>query len=198
MSSSDGRGPGGQHPPSHGPKPSESPAPYDDPMARVLGLDAESSWGPARWLGYGLGGTLAMVLCFGGAYALTALVRNTNPRLAAAPQEIDVQEEAIPPPPPPPPTAKPEDKPEVPRAVPREAPPPPPAQAGKVLTREPDPNEPVDLTSDTTHLATVAKALALLSFPVSGTESSRSNIMESASSETDFLIFFSSFAGTKS
>jgi|HubBroStandDraft_6_1064221.scaffolds.fasta_scaffold39195_3 protein TonB len=149
MSSSDGSEPGGQHPPSQEPKASESPAPYDDPMARVLGLDAESSWGPARWLGYGLGGTLAMVLCFGGAYALAAFVRNTNPRSASAPQEIDVQEEAIPPPPPPPPTAKPEDKPEAPRAVPHEATPPPPAQAGKVLTREPDPNEPVDLTGDT-------------------------------------------------
>ena len=39
-----------------------------------------------------------------------------------------------------------------PRPAPHEAPPPPPpapAQAGKVLTAEPDPNEPVDLTGNT-------------------------------------------------
>ncbi len=139
---------GDQHPPGDSPKPSESASPYDDPMAKVLGLDSESSWGPARWLGYGLGGTLAMCLAGAGAYALALLVSSTNPRAASAPQEIDVQEEAIPPPPPAP-TAKPEDKPEAPRPAAHEAPPPPPAQAGKVLTREPDPNEPVDLTGDT-------------------------------------------------
>jgi protein TonB len=148
MSASDGSERRDRHPPSDGPKPSERTPAYDDPMAKVLGLDSESSWGPARWLGYGLGGTLAMCLAGAAAYALALFVSSTNPRSAATTQEIDVQEEA-PPPPPPAPTAKPEDKPEAPRAVAHEAPPPAPAQAGKVLTREPDPNEPVDLTGDT-------------------------------------------------
>jgi|HubBroStandDraft_1064217.scaffolds.fasta_scaffold07026_4 periplasmic protein TonB len=147
MSSSDGSELRDRHPPSDG-QPSALTSAYDDPMAKVLGLDSESSWGPARWLGYGLGGALAMCLAGAGAYALALFVSSTNPRSASAPQEIDVQEEA-PAPPPPPPTAKPEEKPEAPRAVAHEAPPPPPAQAGKVLTRAPDPNEPVDLTNDT-------------------------------------------------
>src|SRR5262249_50686512 len=57
-----------------------------------------------------------------------------------------------PPPPPPPPEEKPEPeapKPVAvaPKAAPREpAPAPAPAQAGKILTQEPDPNAPVDLT----------------------------------------------------
>jgi periplasmic protein TonB len=56
------------------------------------------------------------------------------------------------PPPPPPEEAKPEPKeapPPVARAAPKDEPPPPPpaaAQAGAVLTKAPDPNEPVDLT----------------------------------------------------
>ncbi len=125
------------------------PAPYDDPMAKVLGLDSESSWGPARWVGYGLGGTFAMLLACAIASAVALLVESTNPRAASMPQEIDVQEEVVPPPAPPPPTAKPEEKQEAPRPVAHEATPPPPAQAGKVLTREADPNEPVDLTGDT-------------------------------------------------
>jgi protein TonB len=83
--------------------------------------------------------------------AVAIFVESTNARSSrATPQEIEVQAEA--PPPPPVATTKPEDKPEAPqpKPVPREAPPPPaPAQAGKVLTREPDPNEPVDLTGDT-------------------------------------------------
>ncbi len=70
---------------------------------------------------------------------------------ATTPGEIEVMKED--PPPPPPPQAEPEPKEEQappPRAMPREAAPPPaPAQAAKVLTREPDPNEPVDLTANT-------------------------------------------------
>jgi protein TonB len=123
--------------------------PYDDPMAKVLGLDSESAWGPARWIGYGLGGTFAMLLACAIASGVALLVESTNPRAASMPQEIDVQEEAVLPPPPPPPIAKAEEKPEAPRPVAHEATPPPPAQAGKVLTREADPNEPVDLTGDT-------------------------------------------------
>jgi periplasmic protein TonB len=63
--------------------------------------------------------------------------------------DIDVSE---PPPPPPPPEPEPEPK-EIPTAAPAPTPPtnaPPPAaaEAGKVLTADPDPNEPVDLTGD--------------------------------------------------
>jgi protein TonB len=65
--------------------------------------------------------------------------------------DIDLSE---PPPPPPPPEAEPPPEPkEVPATPPPSAPPsntPPPAaaEAGKVLTADPDPNEPVDLTGD--------------------------------------------------
>jgi periplasmic protein TonB len=64
--------------------------------------------------------------------------------------EVDLVEP--PPPPPPPPEAEPEKE-EAPKPVraatpsaAKDEPPPPPAQAGKILTAEPDPNEPVDLT----------------------------------------------------
>ena len=90
MSSSHGRGPGGQHPPSHGPKPASRPRLTTTRWPGCLG-STQIVVSTARWLGYGLGGTLAMVLCFGGAYALTALVRNTNPQSAAAPQEMEKQ-----------------------------------------------------------------------------------------------------------
>jgi protein TonB len=121
-------------------------ATYDDPMARVLGLDSEST--TARWFGYGLGAVALMLGLAVGARAIAIFVESTNARPARAiTQEIDVQVETPPPPPPEPP--KPEEKQEAPRPVAREAPPPPPAQAGKVLTREADPNEPVDLTGDT-------------------------------------------------
>jgi protein TonB len=66
--------------------------------------------------------------------------------------EVDIETERPPPPPPPPPEPEPPPQHEaVPqKAAPTEAPPPPPApaQAGKVLTQEPDPNEPVDLTGE--------------------------------------------------
>jgi protein TonB len=67
--------------------------------------------------------------------------------------EIDVDAEKPPPPPPPPPEPEPppqKEAPPPPRAAANEPPPPPPApaQAGKVLTQEPDPDEPVDLTGE--------------------------------------------------
>jgi protein TonB len=65
--------------------------------------------------------------------------------------EVDLVEPP-PPPPPPPPEPEPEkDKPLSAAPAPatqKDEPPPPPAQAGKILTQEPDPNEPVDLTRD--------------------------------------------------
>ena len=67
--------------------------------------------------------------------------------------EIDLDNQP-PPPPPPPPAPEPEPPPPAreappPKAAARPEPPPPsPAQASKVLTQEPDPDEPVDLTGE--------------------------------------------------
>lgn len=126
--------------------------PYNDPMSRVLELDASSS-SASRWLVYLLGAIALLLGLMVGARAASILVAMTNrvlpPTIAA--QEIEIAQEE--PPPPPPKAAEPEAKPEPappPRAMPREQPPPtPPAQAAKVLTQEPDPNEPVDLTGNT-------------------------------------------------
>ena len=120
-------------------------------MARVLGLDA-SSIGSARWLGYVLAAIALMLGLAVGVRAFGVLLAMTDvvaPPPAGA-QEIEIEE---PPPPPPPPPEPEETKPEPappPRAAAAPPPPPPaPAQAGKVLTQEPDPNEPVDLTGNT-------------------------------------------------
>ena len=123
---------------------------YDDPMSKVLGLDAKTSTLGA-WFGFTSGSTLLLVALM----ALTSVVawiHSMQPRaVGAPPDEIDVIKEDPPPPPPPP---EPEQvKPEPVAAPPpraHEAPPPPaPAQAAKVLAREPDPNEPVNLTANT-------------------------------------------------
>jgi protein TonB len=78
---------------------------------------------------------------------------NGPPPPPPAPQEIEIVAPEAPPPPPPAPAPEPEAKnepPPAPHPAPHEATPPPaPAQAGKVLTQEPDPNEPVDLTGNT-------------------------------------------------
>jgi periplasmic protein TonB len=127
---------------------------YDDPMSRVLELDASSS-STSRWLVYLLGAITLLLGLMVGARAASLLVAMTNRVLppTIAVQEIEIAQEE---PPPPPKAAEPEAKPEpappppLPRAMPREQPPPtPPAQAAKVLTQEPDPNEPVDLTGNT-------------------------------------------------
>jgi protein TonB len=125
---------------------------YDDPMDKVLGLDAKTS-GFGAWFGFTSGGTLLL----GGLLALASLVawmHTAQAAAAEAPGEIDVMREEPPPPPPAPPepTQEPEAKPAAPppRAAHEPPPPPPaPAQAAKVLTQEPDPNEPVDLTGNT-------------------------------------------------
>jgi protein TonB len=129
---------------------------FDDPMARVLGLDASS--GPARWLGYILAAIalmLGLAVSARGVAVLVAMSDRVVVTLPAA-QEIEIEEAPPPPPETPPPPEPAVDKVEPPapppRAAPREsAPPPPPApaQAGKVLTQEPDPNEPLDLTGNT-------------------------------------------------
>lgn len=127
--------------------------PYDDdPLSKVLGLDPHSS-SVVAWLGYTLGaiavllGTSVLVRAVGLLVALTNQLPQTN----YVPQEIEVEEAPPPPPAEPPPEPK-QDVAPAPRPTPHEAPPPPPAapaQAAKVLTQEPDPNEPVDLTGNT-------------------------------------------------
>ncbi len=125
---------------------------YDDPMGRVLGMDAKVT-GLGAWFGFTSGGTLLMVALMA-LVSVVAWLHRVEAQMADAPAEVDVLRDEAPPPPPPPAQAEPEHKAEVappPRATPHEPPPPPPApaQAGKVLTAEPDPNEPVDLTGNT-------------------------------------------------
>lgn len=84
----------------------------------------------------------------------SAVRKGTHERLHA---EVQIDEEKPPPPPPPPPEPEKEKEPEPPPPAAKAAPPPPPdaqakppaaAEAGKVLTQEPDPDEPVDLTGE--------------------------------------------------
>ncbi len=120
---------------------------YDDPMDKVLGLDAKTS-GIGAWFGFTSGGTLVAAGLMTAA-SVVAWWHTAHAGTSETTQDIDVVTEA-PPPPPPPPTPEPETKPAAPQ--PRAAaapPPPPPAQAAKVLTQEPKPEEPVDLTGNT-------------------------------------------------
>jgi periplasmic protein TonB len=126
----------------------------DDPMSKVLGLDAAAS-GPMAWVGYFLGAIALLLGLMVTARVVTVLLETMNAQAQPAPidpQEIDVMRDEPPPPPPPVPeeAAKPDEPPPVVKATPREPPPAAaPAQAAKVLTQEPDPNEPVDLTGNT-------------------------------------------------
>jgi protein TonB len=122
---------------------------YDDPMSKVLGLDSKTS-GLAAWFGFTSGST-ALLAGLMALVSVVAWMHAANARTEAfAAGEIEVMKEDQPPPPPP---QKEEAKPEPappPRPVAHETPPPPaPAQAAKVLTQEPDPNDPVDLTGNT-------------------------------------------------
>lgn len=88
----------------------------------------------------------------GEVHAFAVLVRADIRDRLRSQIDVDLSE---PPPPPPPPAPEPEPAPVEPArpppttVQPTNAPPPPAAaEAGKVLTQEPDPNEPVDLTGD--------------------------------------------------
>jgi protein TonB len=121
-------------------------------MSKVLGMDARVT-GVAAWFGFTSGGTLLMVALMA-LVSVVAWMHRAEAQVAETPVEVDVMREETPPPPPPPvPEAEHKaDQAPPPRPAPHEAPPPPPpapAQAGKVLTAEPDPNEPVDLTGNT-------------------------------------------------
>jgi outer membrane biosynthesis protein TonB len=125
----------------------------DDPMSKVLGLDAQAS-SPVAWLGYFLGAFALLLGLMVTARVVTLLMEQLDAQAQPAQiatQEIEVMKDE-PPPPAPEETAKPDEPPPVVKPVAHEAPPPPaaaPAQAAKVLAQEPDPNEPVDLTGNT-------------------------------------------------
>src|SRR5258708_7832339 len=112
-------------------------APYDDPMSKVLGLDAKTS-SVAAWFGFTSAGTLGLVwlmaLALVVAWGRSGHVTTT----LGADEQIEILHDEPPPPPPPQETkVEPAAMPQ-PKATPHEAPPPPtPAQAAKVLTQEP-------------------------------------------------------------
>lgn len=137
----------------------DAPLSSADPLAQVLTLgDREVRSGllvgliGALLLHAGVGAQAASTL--GDVHAFAVLVRAQVQERLRTQIDVDLSE----PPPPPPAPAAPEPEPE-PQAPPPPSPtpvpptdrlPPPPAaaEAGKVLTQEPDPNEPVDLTGD--------------------------------------------------
>lgn len=124
--------------------------PYDDPMSKVLGLDAKTS-SLGAWFGFTSGSTLLLVGFMALASVMAWIHTMRDRQAASVPDEIEVMKEDPPPPPPPPPPE--EEKKEEPVVVPHArdvpAPPPAPAQAAKVLTQEPTPDEPIDLTGNT-------------------------------------------------
>jgi len=138
--------------PSRIPEARDEPPPVE-PFARVLGLDRRN------WIAFWVG--LAVAL---GAHGTAgARAANSLPHLAELARsvrvdmrerlksEVDIDLTPPPPPPePPPPEPEPEKDPTPPppRAAQASAPPPAAAEAGKVLTAEPDPDEPLDLTGD--------------------------------------------------
>ncbi|MGH7298760.1 MAG: hypothetical protein ACRELB_27715, partial [Polyangiaceae bacterium] len=74
--------------------------PYDDPMSKVLGLDAKTS-GVAAWFGFGSAGTLLMVWLMALALVV-AWWRAAHPLAASHDSEIEILRDDPPPPPPPP------------------------------------------------------------------------------------------------
>jgi protein TonB len=121
-----------------------------EPLDRVLALDARTS-GWSAWLGF----TSAAALLFAAMVILGALAsrqRNGGSGLDV-PQEIEVLSEPPPPPaPPPPPVTDSDVSPATPIRATAHAPhasSPSPAAAAKVLTQEPAPDGPVDLTDNT-------------------------------------------------
>jgi periplasmic protein TonB len=130
------------------------PRRWEDPFRAVLDLGQRQA---RRGIVFGLAGALFL---HGGATAraFASLVDIAGFTLSIQKQiaerlrtTYDVEVEPPPPPPPEPkadPMPEPEPQPTKLAPAPHDAPPEPPAaaQAGKVLTAEPDPNEPVDLT----------------------------------------------------
>jgi len=132
-------------------RPSEESAVASDPFARMLAADERSVLRfrvslvvtVALYVALGVRG-IAMSTGIGG-FADSVL------RILNHAQHAELEIEPPPPPPPPEPEKEPEPEPEKappPKAAPAPATPPAAAQAGKVLTQDPNPDEPVDLTGD--------------------------------------------------
>ncbi|HXX67893.1 MAG TPA: hypothetical protein VEK07_11955, partial [Polyangiaceae bacterium] len=64
--------------------------PYDDPLTRVLELDASSS-SPTRWLAYLLGAIALLLGLMVGARVASLLVAMTNVALSPAPAVAEVE-----------------------------------------------------------------------------------------------------------
>jgi protein TonB len=130
---------------------------HDDPLARVFELDSRKV---GRGLLFGLCGALLVHAAGAGEAARLANgMGNWALDVRASVQSYlsriyDIEYVPPPPPPPPPPEEPPPPEPKAPppppapspKASPREEPRAAPAQAGKILTQEPTPDEPVDLT----------------------------------------------------
>jgi protein TonB len=128
----------------------------ENPLEKVLELDSKSmKWGAI----IGMCGAIALHIAGAveGSRLANGLGRwafDARAQVSAYLSKFYDIEMINPPPPPPPPEEKPPEPEEAPKPVAavkapsheKEAPPPAPAQAGKILTQEPDPNEPVDLT----------------------------------------------------
>ena len=129
-----------------------------EPLERVLGLDQRRGHRWGLLLGFltalAAHGTAGTPVLRSFPY-LTELTRGVRQFMAdRLRSQVDIDVDKPPPPPPPPPPDEKEPEPPPPAA---HAPPPPPheaaakppaAEAGKVLTAEPNPDEPVDLTGD--------------------------------------------------
>lgn len=138
----------------------ENRTPALDPLSPVLGLgDRAVRVGIVigiigALLLHGLVGVRAATV-LGDVHAFAVLVRAEVRERLSSQIDVDLSEPEPPPPPEPeaPPPPDPEPQPVQPQTAapvaPTDAPPPPAAaEAGKVLTQDPDPNEPVDLTND--------------------------------------------------
>jgi periplasmic protein TonB len=141
--------------PTPSPAGADAPAPRE-PLGPVLGLGKKDGVALLVAIGVALGvhgtaGARALHTLPYLAELAASVRRDIHDRLNSQ-VDIDV-EKPPPPPPPPPPEPEPEPEPEKPPPVraepkPETAPPPAAAEAGKVLTAEPDPDEPVDLTGE--------------------------------------------------
>lgn len=124
----------------------------DDPFARVLDtgsrIPGEALIAGAILLHVALGAGAIAVGLYEDIHAWQRGIRDVV-SYALSQYEMDVVKETPPPPPEPekPPEPEPEKAP--PPPTPQNEPPPPPTEAAKVLTQEPKPDEPVDLTGNT-------------------------------------------------
>ena len=132
--------------------------PERDPMAKVLGLDAETS-SVGAWLGFTSGSTVLMVAGMVCASILAWWHTAHAKAVSDLPEEIEIQKDETPPPPPPK-DDKTETKQEHTAPPPRVAPPPPPppspAQASQVLARD----DKLDFTNDKSFTIPVGSAEA--------------------------------------